>query len=735
MSDLHDSNTIRILVSSDNHVGYNERDPIRGDDSWITFDEIMTTAKDREVDMVILAGDLFHENKPSKKSMYQVIKSLRNNCFGEKPCELELLSDPSVALTDPTECLNYEDANINVAIPVIAISGNHDDAGGAGSLSAADILSASGLVNHIGKVKENDNISLAPLLFRKGSTRLALYGMENVRDERLFRTFRDQKVKFLRPESAGSRNEYFNLMMVHQNHHAHTETNYLPEHYLPSFLDLVIWGHEHECLIDPRINVETGFRVIQPGSSVATSLCEGEAVEKYIGILSISNTSFELEKIRLKTIRPFVMKEIVLAHDCPFPAEVKFRNDVLCWLIEQVDILIQDAHNQWRVANSSEEDGVFHGHNKDPPAPLVRLRVEYSGGYEVENPRRFSNRFIGRVANVNDVVQFYRKKSTSTSKRTNLAGQAIEVVDAVELSDVKVQTIVKEYLSSFVLEVLPSDGLDESISQFVDKSDKQAIKAFVDDTIESQVKRLLTLGDVNEEDINHAITRKSALPSSHAVSGEKRRSEGFGVDADEPVAGNPRKIQLNAASLGRLNKSAVDTSDPETNISTRVSRRHRSANATTMRGLGRRQKNGKALFIQSSSEEDQGEIISKPAVSAHQNTSTATTKRSKSGRPQRARHKPIADSDSDDEIVEDSQSEVSDDTLPGQPLSPASRHCSTVALPVITSAKISRKRNFSKLPTSKISKPQGPLNLLMRSQNRHTTAPLEIVSDSDDGFD
>ena len=59
------------------------------------FDEIMCLAKDRDVDMVLLAGDLFHENKPSRKSMYQVMRSLRQNCYGDKPCEIEMLSDAS----------------------------------------------------------------------------------------------------------------------------------------------------------------------------------------------------------------------------------------------------------------------------------------------------------------------------------------------------------------------------------------------------------------------------------------------------------------------------------------------------------------------------------------------------------------------------------------------------------------------------------------------------------------
>ena len=57
-----DADTIRILVSTDNHVGYGERDPIRKDDSWRSFDEAMNIARQRDVDMVLLAGDLFHDN-------------------------------------------------------------------------------------------------------------------------------------------------------------------------------------------------------------------------------------------------------------------------------------------------------------------------------------------------------------------------------------------------------------------------------------------------------------------------------------------------------------------------------------------------------------------------------------------------------------------------------------------------------------------------------------------------
>ena len=61
----------------------------------------------------------------------------------------------------------------------------------------------------------------------------------------------------------------------------HGTTNYIPEHFLDEFLDLVVWGHEHECLIDAEWSASgKSFYVTQPGSSVATSLSPGEAKPK-----------------------------------------------------------------------------------------------------------------------------------------------------------------------------------------------------------------------------------------------------------------------------------------------------------------------------------------------------------------------------------------------------------------------------------------------------------------------
>ena len=41
--------TIRILLATDNHIGYLERDPIRGQDSINTFEEILQLAVKNDV--------------------------------------------------------------------------------------------------------------------------------------------------------------------------------------------------------------------------------------------------------------------------------------------------------------------------------------------------------------------------------------------------------------------------------------------------------------------------------------------------------------------------------------------------------------------------------------------------------------------------------------------------------------------------------------------------------------
>lgn len=254
-----------------------------------------------------------------------------------------------------------------------------------------------------------------------------------------------------------------------------------------------------------------GFDVIQPGSSVATSLCEGESVTKHVCILSIHGRSYTSEPIRLKTVRPFVMREVQLANEAALKSVWKKssnRTAVTQFLSNLVEDLIKEATTEWIEAQ--EDESVPEA---DCPLPLVRLRIEYSapegGKFEIENPQRFSNRFIGKVANTSDVVQFYRKKSalrrTRGSTRTT-GGDDEEVLPGDLLAayggsidNIRVEKLVQEFLDKATLSILPEKGLGDAIGQFVDKDDRHAVEAFVDETLKGLGARFDSFEELNEE--------------------------------------------------------------------------------------------------------------------------------------------------------------------------------------------------------------------------------------------
>lgn len=249
-----DENTLRILVATDNHVGFLEGDTVRGDDSFRTLEEIFQIGQRYKADMVLFGGDLFHDNKPSRRTVHRVLSIFRKYSLGSGAVPIEILSDQkSNFKQSPNGQVNYEDPNLSVQLPVFIIHGNHDDPTrdkGLESLSAVDLLSITGLVNYFGKVDKLDEVNIDPVLIVKGTAKLALYGMGWIRDERLNRLFSNNKVNFNRPSTDTT--SWFNLFAVHQNREnkGRGAKNCLSESMIPDFMNLVVFGHEHECLLD-----------------------------------------------------------------------------------------------------------------------------------------------------------------------------------------------------------------------------------------------------------------------------------------------------------------------------------------------------------------------------------------------------------------------------------------------------------------------------------------------------
>ncbi len=77
-------------------------------------------------------------------------------------------------------------------------------------------------------------------------------------------------VRRVRPEDSPAYplKDWFNIFVLHQNRVQYTSNakNTIREEYLAHFLDLVIWGHEHECI--PALSVRVPPTQIRTGTLI-----------------------------------------------------------------------------------------------------------------------------------------------------------------------------------------------------------------------------------------------------------------------------------------------------------------------------------------------------------------------------------------------------------------------------------------------------------------------------------
>jgi double-strand break repair protein MRE11 len=55
--------------------------------------EILKLAVDNEADAVLLGGDLFHDNKPSRSTMQRTMEILSKYVLNDRPITFQILSD------------------------------------------------------------------------------------------------------------------------------------------------------------------------------------------------------------------------------------------------------------------------------------------------------------------------------------------------------------------------------------------------------------------------------------------------------------------------------------------------------------------------------------------------------------------------------------------------------------------------------------------------------------------
>eukprot|EP00178_Gracilaria_changii_P004219 TRINITY_DN165_c0_g1_i1.p1 TRINITY_DN165_c0_g1~~TRINITY_DN165_c0_g1_i1.p1 ORF type:complete len:828 (+),score=152.73 TRINITY_DN165_c0_g1_i1:351-2834(+) len=556
---------IKILISTDNHLGYLENHPIRADDSFRVFEEVLEIANANSVDMLLLAGDLFHDNKPSRATVIKTIKILRRSCLSPE-------GDVRLAVRSDASYVNYMNPSVAVSLPVFVIHGNHDDpTGGTGleALSALDVLSEAALVTYFGKISTSKKIDILPILLQKGQTRLALYGLGNVRDEVLFDTWaRQRNVKWHSPEQptapSASANEahdhdhdamrWFNLFVLHQNRLTRGSSRGISETLLPPWLDYVVWGHEHDSL--PELTL-TEPPIVQPGSTVATSLTQGESKPKHCILLEIYRGKLKHRPVPLYTVRNFEFEDIALS-DQPQLSETD-PEGVKTFLSDRIKELVERQVAAFDVKLSNFQAGTtFDSVNniKYPPRewyikkltdnvrrPLVRLRVEITGNWDPPNPQRFGQQFVGSAAAPNEILLFYRRKraplrrgTTFLQGRQGVPDEHAEENEGLGLSQdgstnvnnvMRIPRLVQYYLyhhraGGTGLKFLELDTLMNAVDQFVNKAEKNAIVDYVAAYIKMQQDKTLQEAmdadkSIDEEETLRKFQKAAAAAATRAL--------------------------------------------------------------------------------------------------------------------------------------------------------------------------------------------------------------------------
>ena len=258
----------------------------------------------------------------------------------------------------------------------------------------------------------------------------------------------------------------------------------MPENSFDDSVDLVVWGHEHEQRIIPESVAEKAYHISQPGSSVATSIVPGEAVEKRVAIVHVDRQDFMVEPIMLRTVRPFVSREIVLATEAA-AAQVDTQDRTqLAKLLRrhvrsrlQIESLITEANAEWDARQSDIPPEA----RPERMLPIVRIRVLYDAPIPLGNTARFGQEFTGRIANTRDILQLHlRRTRKPNAPRIHIDNDRIP---AEKLERISLEQLVEENLGTQRLDVLNAGYLQSSVMQYINKDERDAIEMYVRKTL------------------------------------------------------------------------------------------------------------------------------------------------------------------------------------------------------------------------------------------------------------
>ena len=404
----------------------------------------------------------------------------------------------------------------------------------------------------------------------------------------------------MRPTTSGgiAAESWVNVFVVHQNRvqHGANAKNCLQERHLPAFLDLVVWGHEHECKAtqEPVARGDAEMRaaerqwgsaretfIVQPGSTVATALSEGESKKKHAVLLEVIGDKWRTTKVALNSVRPFAWEAVALKEVPGLGAD---DAGAVAAHLERVVARMAAA------ARAGGGGGGGGGGASDAPAPaasqaggggggrargrggggaaagagaaagggnaaarlpIVRLRVDYTG-FSTVNSQQFGQKFVGKVANPNDILLWAKAPARRAAEAAAAAAAPADAAAAAGLrpeaaDQARIEDLVARNLRER-LALIPAEDLALALHEYVDKDERAALAACVERALEATRRTVLAEAPAGPPAVA-AGAGAGAAAAAAAGDGGGKGAKGGATERDESevLAAVERAVQRRMA--------------------------------------------------------------------------------------------------------------------------------------------------------------------------------------------
>lgn len=455
-------NIFKIMIATDNHLGYQEKDELRKHDSFLAVEEILQESLKHESDFLLLGGDLFHEHNPSTYTLNRTLQLFGENVLGSREILFETLSNGRE--------LNYLNPSLHIKLPVFIIHGNHDDPSSDTSISAINLMHSAHYLNYVTCESQEEGLYVRPVVLRKNGTIVAIYGLGNIKEERLSRLLKADQVVFERTQET-----CFCILLVHQNRFKGHGTgapakNCIMDWMFPEFIDIIIWGHEHDSFIEHRKTQNREYVIYQPGSTVATSLTEGEARLKHMLFLEIRNLGYKITPIPIKNTRRILFRNLELKDIQPSPTDIEgFVSEIFEEMIKEGNVV-----------------------QKLVP-PLVRIKIEVSG---FEHFRAFflNSKLSERTANKDIVVVWKRTSKEKTEEKTKSKENGI-ITDILQILNTSLSNADNEF------KIYNIEHFIESVDDFAIKKHTKAVEIYYKTKVDMAISQIKSSTTYFDEDL------------------------------------------------------------------------------------------------------------------------------------------------------------------------------------------------------------------------------------------